>query len=159
MALEPAAVGGEPGGPPIQVAVRGRLTAPDPDQWLELDLEFRSVQSCVRCAREVETGIRATNRLLVVRGESEPAGGEVELSADDLGLVEAHGEELDTAPLVAEMVQLEQPMRPLCREDCRGICPICGSDRNEADCECEDRAIDPRWSALAEWKGRDRAPE
>lgn len=40
------------------------------------------------------------------------------------------------------------PVLPLCREDCRGICPVCGADLNVAPCACERREPDPRWSAL-----------
>ena len=40
------------------------------------------------------------------------------------------------------------PLLPLCREDCRGICPRCGSELNVAPCDCEDVHFDPRWSAL-----------
>lgn len=159
MALEAAAIGGEPEAEPVRVTVRGRLSPPEPEQWLELDLSFRVVQSCDRCTRPVATEVHSTARSLVVRTRPVAGGGEVELAADDLGLVEASGGELDTASLVVEQVQLELPTRPLCREDCRGLCPICGGDRNERDCECEQAASDPRWSALAEWKGRLRAPD
>jgi uncharacterized protein len=159
VALEAQALGGASEAEPMTVAVRGRLTTPQPEQWLELELAFRAVQACDRCTRPVETDVRSTTRLLVVRGRSRSERGEVELAADDLGLVEVAGDALDTAPLVAEQVQLELPTRPLCREDCRGLCPICGGDRNERDCRCERQVSDPRWSALGEWKDRLRAPD
>ena len=43
---------------------------------------------------------------------------------------------------------LSLPMQRICREDCHGICPNCGQDRNLADCACEPRPADDRWSAL-----------
>jgi uncharacterized protein len=46
-------------------------------------------------------------------------------------VLEVTGGEFDSASLVAEQVQLEIPTRPLCREECRGLCPVCGGDRNE----------------------------
>ncbi|HEX9799345.1 MAG TPA: DUF177 domain-containing protein [Thermoanaerobaculia bacterium] len=155
VALEAADLGGEP----TVVAVRGRLTPPEPEQWLDLDLAYRVVQPCDRCTRPVATEVRSAARLLVVRRRAARENGEVQLSADDLGLVEVGGHELDTTPLVVEQVQLELPTKPLCREDCRGLCPICGGDRNERNCTCENEASDPRWSALAELKGRLRAPD
>jgi uncharacterized protein len=40
------------------------------------------------------------------------------------------------------------PMKPLCREDCRGLCPTCGEDLNVTACGCAAEAADPRWEAL-----------
>jgi uncharacterized protein len=48
---------------------------------------------------------------------------------------------------VRDAIVLELPMAPLCRDDCRGLCPQCGADRNEADCGCVAPA-DPRWANL-----------
>jgi uncharacterized protein len=57
-------------------------------------------------------------------------------------------EQVDLEPLVREVVLLELPQAPLCREDCRGLCPRCGADLNEGPCECPPDDIDPRWAAL-----------
>ncbi|MBX5436265.1 MAG: DUF177 domain-containing protein [Alicyclobacillaceae bacterium] len=53
-------------------------------------------------------------------------------------------------PFVAEAVQLALVYRPLCRDDCRGLCPVCGCNRNQQVCDCELRSLDPRWAALAQ---------
>jgi uncharacterized protein len=47
-----------------------------------------------------------------------------------------------------EAVLLEIPIKNLCAEDCRGLCPHCGVDRNRETCACEDAPVDQRWSAL-----------
>ena len=57
------------------------------------------------------------------------------------------GDELDLEPLVRDAVLLELPQAPLCRPDCRGLCPFCGVNRNEEACGCE-APPDPRWGAL-----------
>jgi uncharacterized protein len=54
---------------------------------------------------------------------------------------------VDLAPLVHDAIFLDLPLAPLCREDCQGLCPYCGIDRNEASCECQ-APIDPRWATL-----------
>jgi uncharacterized protein len=54
---------------------------------------------------------------------------------------------IDLGPLVRDAIVLELPMAPLCREDCRGLCPQCGADRNESDCSCVVLP-DPRWANL-----------
>ena len=64
------------------------------------------------------------------------------------------GDSIETAPLVAEQVQLNLPTRPLCREDCAGLCPRCGRNWNDGPCDCPPLAPDPRWAALVGWKQR-----
>ena len=58
------------------------------------------------------------------------------------------GDQLDLAPMARDTVLLELPLAPLCREDCAGICPTCGADRNTAPCDCTTDPADPRWAAL-----------
>ena len=58
-------------------------------------------------------------------------------------------DEIDLEPLARETVVLELPQAPLCREDCKGLCPDCGVDRNESTCSCEP-PLDPRWAVLDE---------
>jgi uncharacterized protein len=57
------------------------------------------------------------------------------------------GDELDLEPLARDAVLLELPLAPLCAEDCLGLCPTCGANRNTDPCECATPG-DPRWSAL-----------
>jgi uncharacterized protein len=54
---------------------------------------------------------------------------------------------IDLGPLVRDAIVLELPMAPLCRDDCRGLCPHCGTDRNESACSCV-APPDPRWANL-----------
>jgi uncharacterized protein len=58
------------------------------------------------------------------------------------------GEQLDLEPMVRELVSMELPLMPLCRDDCAGLCSICGVDRNEQQCSCAIDERDPRWAAL-----------
>ncbi len=57
-----------------------------------------------------------------------------------------------------EQLELNIPMKPLCRPDCKGLCPTCGADRNETACSCEEPTADSRWAALAALKSRLEAP-
>jgi uncharacterized protein len=65
------------------------------------------------------------------------------------------GDQLDLMPLARDAVLLNLPNVPLCREDCAGLCPQCGADRNEGDCACRQPSLDPRWAALDVLHGRD----
>jgi uncharacterized protein len=80
----------------------------------------------------------------------------VELLADDLGLAAYEGDSVDVDELVHEQILLALPSRNLCREDCKGLCPKCGSDLNAGACSCEQGETDPRWAALADWKDRSK---
>ena len=54
---------------------------------------------------------------------------------------------VDLGPLVRDAIVLELPMAPLCRDDCAGLCAVCGADRNEGECGCV-APRDPRWANL-----------
>ena len=62
-------------------------------------------------------------------------------------------DQLDLRQMVAEVVVLDTPHAPLCRDDCAGLCLVCGVDRNEEPCTCVVEVSDPRWSALDQFKG------
>jgi uncharacterized protein len=57
---------------------------------------------------------------------------------------------LDLEPLVRDAIYLELPQAPLCKDDCQGLCPECGADRNTVDCGHAVDDMDPRWAALRE---------
>ncbi len=66
--------------------------------------------------------------------------------ADEIGFFE--GDEIDIAPALLKALFLELPMRPLCREACKGICPECGADLNKGDCSCCVDNVDFRLEKL-----------
>lgn len=70
-----------------------------------------------------------------------------EVLTEDLDLFPYDGERVDLEPLLREQFVLSIPYAPLCREDCKGLCPQCGVDRNLESCACE-KPIDPRLAAL-----------
>ena len=55
---------------------------------------------------------------------------------------------VDLEPLARESLILDLPLAPLCKDDCRGLCPTCGADLNAGDCGCLPADADPRWAAL-----------
>jgi len=75
---------------------------------------------------------------------------EEEVSIDEgeaeIGFYEGDGLELED--ILREQVLLALPMQRVCREDCQGICPVCGKNRNETTCDCREAAADDRWAAL-----------
>ncbi|HUO86089.1 MAG TPA: DUF177 domain-containing protein [Thermoanaerobaculia bacterium] len=131
---------------------RGRVSWAVSGFHLTAHLEGEQTLACDRCLEPIRVPIDEDLELLVVVREPRPLAGEHELSDDDLGVLHLDEEVLDTEPLLIEQLQLQVPMKPVCRPDCKGLCPTCGADRNRADCDCRDVEVDPRWAALAELK-------
>jgi uncharacterized protein len=107
---------------------------------------------CARCLKDFAAGIseRVDIELRPVL-DLEKASQERELGSDDLDVEFFRGDALDLGHLAAEQIALGIPMKPLCRDDCSGICPDCGVDRASGTCGCEPDT-DPRWSALKDLK-------
>ncbi len=62
----------------------------------------------------------------------------------------------DLIQMASEQIYLNLPLKPVCREGCRGLCPVCGANRNLADCDCRSEAVDPRLAPLIQFKSRRR---
>ena len=99
-------------------------------------VQGRYSMHCARCLKEFTRGFDLEMAELVPR----EAGPE-----DDYAL--ASDLTLDPEPMVRDAVVLEMPFSPLCRPDCRGLCEICGGDRNLGECPGHE-ATDPRWAGL-----------
>ena len=114
-------------------------------------LETVLATTCARCLDEAQVPVEADFRYTLL-----PAAGigpeEIELQTEDLEVVYYDGEIIDLVPLIAEQVLLQIPMKVLCRESCRGLCPQCGSNLNGGDCDCRKDLVDPRWAVLKDIK-------
>lgn len=73
---------------------------------------------------------------------------EIEMDREDFDAYFYDDPVVPVAPIAEERIQMAVPMKPLCREECRGLCPRCGSDLNVSECGCVVDEIDPRWRAL-----------
>ena len=62
------------------------------------------------------------------------------------------GKVIDIDPLVQEQVVLALPLSPVCREGCKGLCPVCGENQNEKACGCDRHVPDPRWAGLEKFR-------
>lgn len=100
--------------------------------------------SCARCLTAIEDDVHAD----VVELFADPAAPR---DADDDEIepgYEIDEGTIDLDTLLRDTLVPATPSRPLCREDCRGLCATCGADRNAVACGCEDEVSDPRWAAL-----------
>ncbi len=102
---------------------------------------------CARCLEEFGCTVEADFARHLVRGKEKER--EKELSPEDMDVTFFEGDEIELLEVLFEEVSLEIPTKPLCSEDCLGLCPRCGKDLNRAECKCppEDR-VDPRFAKL-----------
>jgi uncharacterized protein len=75
---------------------------------------------------------------------------EIEIPEDEAEVGFYSGEGIDLADVMVEQVTLALPMKIVCREDCQGLCPVCGSDRNKQKCQCPDREKQSPFAFLKE---------
>ena len=130
---------------PLRVA--GRLSSAGPDRfYFRGRIEGTAQGECRRCLTGVTTPVSLDSHLVFTSSDGEGADEE-----SDAYLFDAGERELDLRGAVREEWLLNVPTFPLCREDCAGLCPRCGGDRNRpADaggCRC-DPERDSRWDAL-----------
>jgi len=122
-----------------QVLVRGRVEG-------EVQL------TCARCLKDYNLGIEEEVDIeLRPVFDLDRAAQERELGSDDMNVGFFRGDALDVVHLAAEQISLVIPMKPLCQDDCSGICPKCGAERASGTCVCVPDT-DPRWSALKDLK-------
>ncbi len=121
-------------------------------RWLENSLLLVNITveagvqaECARCLRPVSLEISGELGYLYYSHGAEELD-----EFDDYMPVEVSffGRVVDVMPQIQESIYTLLPTKVLCREDCKGLCPICGTDLNEGECSCTEEDIDPRLEAL-----------
>lgn len=148
-------VGLEPGG-----NLRCRVDRGD-DESVHVRGRFRTQVGleCGRCLEPFSLGLEQELDLFYLPRPEQPEQDdqeeEVELSDHDLVVAYYDADVLDLGEMVREQILLGLPMKRVCREDCLGICPACGVNRNGGDCQCAAEGdVDPRLSPLRDLLGR-----
>lgn len=121
---------------PGRLSVRVHLERHGHDILVRGHLEGALTLSCSRCLNPFSHPVAADFDLLLAPGPMSVDDKEVELSRDDLDLDFYEGELVDVERILREQVLLQLPLKPLCAETCRGICPRCGADLNQETCRC-----------------------
>jgi uncharacterized protein len=108
---------------------------------LSLQITYTYTACCDRCGAEISRDYTVSiSRALVEALEGEES--DTILAVPDM--------KLDVDELVFSEVFMSLPSKFLCKEDCKGLCPQCGCNRNQTECSCSEREIDPRLAALAD---------
>lgn len=132
----------EAGRTPGTLYLRGRVTATAPSV-------------CGRCLGAFHQSLAiVVDEEFLIGGP--PISGRGALAPEDFMVPLGPDLVLDVTEVVRQHLLLALPMVPLCRQDCRGLCPRCGQNLNERECGCQREAVDPRLAPLRNWQPSDQ---
>ncbi|GKS57196.1 hypothetical protein YTPLAS18_07230 [Nitrospira sp.] len=109
-------------------------------------IDGTAVRQCVRCLRSFTEPLLVSFSAEYAKktpSSARPKTGKTsdrsERSVEDeTDVYEFVGEQVDLGPMLREQIILAEPMQPICRDDCQGLCPVCGQDRNATSCRCQE---------------------
>jgi uncharacterized protein len=104
--------------------------------------------ACSRCLEPYTVPVDAPFDLMFLPAAENAGDGEREINEDDVGVSYYRDDVIDLLEVMREQFFLALPMKPLCREDCLGLCPVCGKNRNRESCDCQPAWEDPRLAPL-----------
>jgi len=119
----------------LEITVRGRFGV-------------RMEADCDRCLELVSLPLETSFQLSYLPASTLNEGEEVRVEEADAEAGFYEGGGLDLADVLREQILLALPMQRLCQEGCRGICPVCGQNRNRVACGCREKMRDDRWAKL-----------
>jgi uncharacterized protein len=140
---------GEDAGP-VDIEGSVRLVRTNRGLLAYADLDTLARGACSRCLRPVETPVHLTLEeeylptVDIATGQPLPKR---DTDDDDRFEIDEH-HHVDLTEAVRQALVVSEPMRPLCRPDCAGLCTQCGADLNEGRCACLEQPADDRWAAL-----------
>ncbi len=130
---------------PSPMKVTGKITNTAGYMLLNVSLSLEYSASCARCLSEVNGEFTLDLEKTVATRDQLSEVDEYRL--DDYAIIENGF--LDMDEQLCEQLEMEFPIRFLCREDCKGLCQKCGKNLNEGECDCDTRDFDPRLAPLA----------
>ena len=110
--------------------------------------------ACARCLEPVPQNLSRKFDLLYRPLGADAGRQELSVTAAEAEISYYEGDGLLLEDVLREQVLLAVPLKAICREDCKGLCPHCGKNLNLAQCSCEEPVEDPRWSALKEIRSK-----
>lgn len=134
------------------MTVIGEVTKTSGETDVAGTVEVDAETDCTRCLTPVPTHLKVGFKSAYVDPDRFSTEKEKEVGSDDLDTDVLPGSTLDLKEVAREQILLNMPIQTFCKEDCKGLCPVCGGDRNLIDCNCENDETDPRWAALKNLK-------
>src|SRR5262245_5868111 len=126
-----------------EIVLRGTVAAP-------------ATVECSRCLAGFEDTVTVPFSLIVHRVDADSPMLRDGMDEEGIRFVSRSATSVELRDEVRSTLILALPISPICREDCRGLCPACGNDLNERECGCVRTEADPRWSALDALRNKQR---
>lgn len=127
---------------------KGTIYAVNENFILTGNLNITIKDSCDRCLKEFNEDIEEKILIEIVKESSaDTEAEEIELKDEDMGLYFVREEYIDMEEIISQEAVLLRPVKRLCSHDCKGLCPICGTNLNEETCSCKQET-DDRWADL-----------
>jgi uncharacterized protein len=138
----------------LRATISGELIVDAMDQRIVVHGGFSATHNvhCDRCALGFQLDTEPEIEVMILRN---PSRGDEPENQDDTWVIHQRNGAVDLDESLLEAILLAEPQKILCREDCQGLCPRCGTNWNERRCECTTEEIDSRWAALAKLKMED----
>ncbi len=114
---------------------------------------------CSRCIEPVQAPVQGEFRYVLVPAPDtagEKSGGEKELNPDDVDFEYYEGEVIDLDPMIFEQIALQIPLKALCFESCKGLCPRCGANLNRGSCGCPVGPVGGKFAALENFRVKNK---
>ena len=138
---------GEPDFSLRKVDVQCQITRASSTIFIKGNLSVLLGICCSRCLEDVNLPVDGDFSYTLVPAKTDTKD-ELELQAEELEISYYQGDFIDLTPIICEQIILQIPIKPLCSEECKGLCPHCGINMNVASCSCHLEFVDPRLAVL-----------
>jgi uncharacterized protein len=151
------------GAGPERMMVRGaRLSgeAERSDRGIDLEahLDATVVVGCSRCTEPFAIPLSTDFSLTLVPEAERTEQDDREVGDEEVRFFYTQEGKADLSSMAAEQIYLNLPLKPICHDTCKGLCPVCGVNRNIEECACSSESVDPLLAPLLKFKTRRTPP-
>lgn len=116
---------------------------------LDADLTLNAIYQCDRCGCDLKSTVQTEYQMVYLFGDEPESNDNINLT-----YLPVDADKIDIANDVRDYALLAIPMKKLCKEDCKGLCAMCGKDLNYGECGCTKDESDPRWQPLEKLRNK-----
>lgn len=122
--------------PGSQASLSVRFDRTGRNVFLSGTVDLSSSPQCARCTERYQSAIHLDLMINMAPADEKKRSRDEEEAVDDENFIFYEGEVIDLGEVLREQIELDKPIRTLCREDCKGLCPSCGNNLNTHPCKC-----------------------
>jgi uncharacterized protein len=129
-----------------------RISRSDSMVLVEGSIKLTLQSACSRCLENVILSVNPEFSFCLSPAHSQEFSPEVELQREDLDIAFYSDDAIDISQIIQNQIVLSLPLNPVCKEECKGLCPQCGMNKNHETCECSGEAlINPKMAILKDF--------